>query len=75
MNIESNTLAMHGETGQIITKEYLRPGVNFPSNLFNKVVPKTVNFPPPNINGNKYDRVKRTIRDNSKKQMTGDGST
>ena len=67
MNIESNELVIHGETGQAIIKEYLKSGVNFPSNLFNKVVPKTVNFLPPNINGNKYYRVKCTIGDYSKK--------
>ena len=50
MYIESNELVIYGETGQAIIKEYLRSGVNFPSNLFNKVVPKTVNFLPPNIN-------------------------
>ena len=54
MNIESNELVIHGETGQAISKEYLRSGVNFPSNLFNKVLPKT------------YHRVKCTIGDYSK---------
>ena len=40
MNIESNELVIHSKTGQAIIKEYLRSGVNFPSNLFTKVVPK-----------------------------------
>ena len=64
---ESNELVINGERGDSLIRNYLRPGTVFPKWLFNEVVPKSVSFLPPNINGNKYWLVSCTEKDYTKK--------
>ena len=65
--LESNELVIGGQTGDSLVELYLRPGTVFPTQLFEGVEPKVVNFLPPNINGNKYYHVKCDSRNLTKK--------
>ena len=53
------------EYGEELLEQYLRP--IFPTFLFKNVKAKKYNFLPPNIDGNKYYKVKCTVKNYSKK--------
>ena len=55
------------EREQEIIEQYLRPSTIFPTFLFNRTVPKKVDFLPHNIDGNVYYKVKCTTRNYCKK--------
>ena len=64
---DTNELVIEGVTGDRLVQTYLRPGTVFPVDMFRNVEPKTVEFLPPNINGNKYYLVRCTQKNLTKK--------
>ena len=64
---ESNELFTDAETGKQIIENYLRPSTVFPTFLFKDVKPKKCHFLPQNIDGNKYYKVRCTVKNYAKK--------
>ena len=64
---ESHELDLDPETGKQLIENYLRPSTVFPTNLFRDVRPKKCHFLPQNIDGNKYYKVKCTVKNYAKK--------
>ena len=64
---ESNELFTDAETGKQIIANYLRPSTVFPTFLFKDVKPKKCHFLPQNIDGNKYYKVRCTVKNYAKK--------
>ena len=64
---ESNELFTDAETGKQIIENYLRPSTVFPTLLFKDVKPKKCHFLPQNIDGNKYYKVRCTVKNYAKK--------
>ena len=60
-------LQMDPEEADALIRQYLRPSTIFPTMLFRDVRPKKCNFLPPNIDGNKYYKVKCTAKNYTKK--------
>ena len=64
---QSNELDLDPEHAEELVSQYLRPSTIFPTFLFRNVKPKRCNFLPQNLDGNKYYKVKCTIKNYSKK--------
>ena len=64
---QSNELDLDPEHAEELVNQYLRPSTIFPTFLFRDVKPKRCNFLPQNLGGNKYYKVKCTIKNYSKK--------
>ena len=64
---ESHELDLHPETGKQLIENYLRPSTVFPTFLFKNVKSKKCHFLPQNIDGNKYYKVKCTVKNYAKK--------
>ena len=64
---QSNELDLDPEHAEELVSQYLRPSTIFPTFLFRNVKPKMCNFLPQNLDGNKYYKVKCTIKNYSKK--------
>ena len=64
---QSNELDLDPEYAEELVSQYLRPSTIFPTFLFRNVKPKRCNFLPQNLDGNKYYKVKCTIKNYSKK--------
>ena len=64
---ETGELQMDPEEADSLIRQYLRPATIFPTKLFRDVRPKKCNFLPPNIDGNKYYKVKCTAKNYTKK--------
>ena len=64
---QSNELDLDPEHAEELVNQYLRPSTIFPTFLFRNVKPKRCNFLPQNLDGNKYYKVKCTIKNYSKK--------
>ena len=64
---QSNELDLDPEHTEELVSQYLRPSTIFPTFLFRNVKPKRCNFLPQNLDGNKYYKVKCTIKNYSKK--------
>ena len=58
---------MDREHAEELVNQYLRLSTIFPTFLFRNVKPKRCNFLPQNLDGNKYYKVKCTIKNYSKK--------
>ena len=64
---ESNEPDLDPEHAEALIEQYLRPSTLFPTFLFRNVKAKRCNFLPQNIDGNKYYKVKCSIKNYSKK--------
>ena len=63
---ETGELQMDPEEADSLIRQHLRPATLFPTKLFRDVRPKKCNFLPPNIDGNKYYKVKCTAKNYTK---------